>query len=402
MTFDEFLAGRLADLVRFATVLTGRRVLAEQLVVDAITHVHTYRADLGDGDLAYAELRVWIVRGYLSEGMRLGSAPAADIDAPIVAASEATGDWDDLTARFVTSSKLQRAMAALRYHEDLDIADTAAVMGSTSDGIALYLQRVLGDLNVRADDGSGADTPDAHSETDIRDLLQLYGEDVDSDVSGVVDVVRTRVPAAPAPVAPSQDGRAFVGDALAETVSGGEADVAAPFTGEQREAELLERYQREREDVARKQSEAQRREAARREVERLEQQRARRERADTERREAERIEQDRLAAERREVLRVEAARVEAERLEDERLEAERLEAERLEAERLEAERLEAERVEAERLEAERLEAERLEAERLEAERLEAERLEAERVEAERVEAERLEAERVEAERTLGG
>ena len=204
---------------------------------------------------------MWVVRGYLSEGMRLGAGPATDVDRPIVDASEADDDWDDLTGRFVTSSKLQRTLAALRYYAGMDVAATASVMGSTPEGIALYLQRVLQDLNVRADDGSGVDAPDANTESDVRDLLEMYGDDVDPDVDDLAARLRRRLP----------DGEA--------------------------------------EDRAR---------AARLDEERQEAERVEAERLEAERVEAERVEAARLEAERLEAERVEAERVEAERVEAER------------------------------------------------------------------------------------
>src|SRR4051794_32068463 len=115
--------------------------------------------------------------------MQLGNGSASDVDTPIVDAAEPDPDWDDLTARFVTSSKLQRTVAALRYSEGLDATEIAATVGSTQDGIEIYLRRVLWQLNVRSETGEGPSGPGVNSEDDVRALLELYGDDVDPDVA---------------------------------------------------------------------------------------------------------------------------------------------------------------------------------------------------------------------------
>ncbi|MDQ2797984.1 MAG: hypothetical protein M3Y06_12645 [Actinomycetota bacterium] len=268
MTFDEFLSGRLVDLVRFAVVLCGQRATAEQLVADAVLHVYDRQIPIADPETAYAELRVWIVRGYLSEGMRLGAGLATDVDRPIVEASQANDDWDDLTARFVTSSKLQRTLAALRYYAGLDVAATASVMGSTPDGISLYLQRVLRDLNVRPDDDTAGHASGANSESAIRELLAMYGDDVAPDVEQVAGRLRDRLP----------------------------------------DGEVAER--------------------ARLDAERLESDRVEADRLEAGRVEQDRVEAERLAAERAEDARAEAQRIERERAEDARAETQRIERER--------------------------------------------------------------------------
>jgi DNA-directed RNA polymerase specialized sigma24 family protein len=196
VTFDDFLSRRLADLLRFAVVLGGSRSVGSDLVEAALLYRHAELVPVDDDAAAYPQVRAWIVRAYLSEGMRLGAGVALDLDAPQVISSEELEDWDDLTARFLVSSKLERTSLVLRYVESLSDADIARIVGTRPEGIATYLAHVLDQLQVATPATPGAGE---HTEDELRELLDLLGEDADPGVDELRQRIVAQVPAEPEP-----------------------------------------------------------------------------------------------------------------------------------------------------------------------------------------------------------
>ncbi|HYU56445.1 MAG TPA: SigE family RNA polymerase sigma factor [Actinomycetota bacterium] len=134
--------GRLAELyrrhapdaVRLAYLLTGDRVLAEDLVQDAFVKLAGRFRDLRDPDAFAAYLRRTVVnltnshwrrtrleRAHAErEGRRLR-------DAPVAAAG--TEERDELWTALRRLPRRQRAAIVLRYYEDLSEARIAEVLG---------------------------------------------------------------------------------------------------------------------------------------------------------------------------------------------------------------------------------------------------------------------------------
>jgi len=134
--------GRLAELyrrhapdaVRLAYLLTGDRVLAEDLVQDAFVKLAGRFRDLRDPDAFAAYLRRTVVnltnshwrrtrleRAHAErEGRRLR-------DAPVAAAG--TEERDELWTVLRRLPRRQRAAIVLRYYEDLSEARIAEVLG---------------------------------------------------------------------------------------------------------------------------------------------------------------------------------------------------------------------------------------------------------------------------------
>lgn len=170
---------RRSDLLAFAAELAGDPVTAEALVSRAIRHWRSVpEGHRADSDTGYAELRAWVTRGYLSEGMVLGRPPAADVDEPVPAPPGEAGTGDALDRALRESSKLRRATLLLRYRAGLGDVELARTVGSTPDGIAEYLDYVLADLGVG---------PGGYREDDVRDRLTRHGGAVAQDLARVTD-----------------------------------------------------------------------------------------------------------------------------------------------------------------------------------------------------------------------
>jgi DNA-directed RNA polymerase specialized sigma subunit, sigma24 homolog len=178
---------RLSALLRLAVALAGRIELAEALVEQALRA--TEPGGTEDEDATFAQARAWVVRGYLSAGMRLGAGPAADLNEP----SALDGDVpaDELDHRLATAPRLARATLLLRYGAGLPDVEIARALGSTPDGIASYLAHLVPRL-----------LPADRTTTDLAARLAPAGDDDDPEIVGACRRVlaRLRLPSDGVPV----------------------------------------------------------------------------------------------------------------------------------------------------------------------------------------------------------
>lgn len=142
MTQD--LGSRLPDLLRFAVALCGDGAVAQGLLAQALQRAAA-EPGADDPETVVTLTRVWIVRGFLSEGMRLDAPAAADVDRPVPAEPDAPHDLD---ARFGRLSKLGRTVVVLRYGGGLPVRDIARTVGSTVEGIGRFLPDQLARLGM--------------------------------------------------------------------------------------------------------------------------------------------------------------------------------------------------------------------------------------------------------------
>lgn len=184
---EAVLGARIGALLRLAVVLAGRIDLAEALVEQALRA--TEPDGTADENAAFAQARAWLVRGYLSEGMRLGAGPAAELDAP--SALDGVTPSDELDRRLATASRLARAILLLRYGAGLSDADTARALGSTPDGIAGYLAHLVPRL-----------LPADRTTADLAARLAPGGDEADPEIVAACHRVlaRLRLPSDGVPV----------------------------------------------------------------------------------------------------------------------------------------------------------------------------------------------------------
>ena len=186
---EEVLRTRLGALLRLAVALAGRIDRAEALVEQALRA--TEPDGTADEEATFAQARAWLVRGYLSAGMRLGAGPAADLDEP--SALDGVAPADELDRRLATASRLARATLLLRYGAGLSDAEIARALGSTTDGIAGYLAQLVPRL-----------LPPDRTADDLAARLAPAGDDGDPEiVAGCRHVLaRLRLPSdgVPAPL----------------------------------------------------------------------------------------------------------------------------------------------------------------------------------------------------------
>lgn len=159
MRFEEFSREHLPGLVRFAAVLTGDRDLAQDVVQDALVQAHRSWAKVVAADRPDLYMRKIIVNGYLSWRRRWyqrsvrSTADLADIREPAAPdPASRIADADQLAAQLALLSRAQRASIVLRFYEDRDDAEIAAVLGCTPGTVRSHISRGLSALRVQLDE----------------------------------------------------------------------------------------------------------------------------------------------------------------------------------------------------------------------------------------------------------
>lgn len=158
VTFEEFVAGQAAGLLRLAYLLTGDRHLAEDLLQTAMVKVYRrwrsveravqpeayVRRILVNTSITWRRRHVWLERptatGSLPDG-GLGAGPDGD-PAEELASREAV--WQ-LLLRLPPRA---RAVLVLRFFEDLDDATIAQVLGVAPSTVRSTASRALAGLRA--------------------------------------------------------------------------------------------------------------------------------------------------------------------------------------------------------------------------------------------------------------
>ncbi len=157
MTFEEFAATRLDAVVRFATVLTNDRGLAEDVVQEVLIRAHQRWTQIESLDQPEAYVRRMIVNEFYSwrrKWARVIPRPAeefADHDArtePIADHANTVADRRTLLGEIAKLPRKQRAVLVLRYYEGLPDAEIATTLGCSATTVRGYAFRALKSLRV--------------------------------------------------------------------------------------------------------------------------------------------------------------------------------------------------------------------------------------------------------------
>jgi RNA polymerase sigma factor (sigma-70 family) len=132
MEFEEFVQGRLAALLRYATVLSCGRGLAEDIVQDVLIRVHVHWARVSAADQPEAYVKRMVLNEFLSwrrsRQARIGELseeflpPAGD---PTIVVDER----DSLLRQIAMLPPRQRAVIALGYYEGCTDVEIAVLLG---------------------------------------------------------------------------------------------------------------------------------------------------------------------------------------------------------------------------------------------------------------------------------
>ena len=147
MDFDEWLPVGGPRLLRFAVLVTGDPIGAQDVVQDVLISAYLKWDKISRANNIDAYLKRMIVnrRNALSRLKRSGEIPLANIpsgdeQSPLQDASE------DLWETCLTLPERQRAAIVLRYYEDLSFAQIAAVLDCAEATARSLVYRGLGKL----------------------------------------------------------------------------------------------------------------------------------------------------------------------------------------------------------------------------------------------------------------
>ncbi len=150
MEFEEFAAGRMPALLRYAVLLTGDRELARDIVQEVLTRALLRWRRIKALDEPYAYVRRMVTNEYLSLRRRkaIATVPLGH-DEHAGAHEDANEDarhemWQLLAAL----PRQQRAVLVLRYYEGLTDDEIAQVLGCRPSTVRGYASRALAALRV--------------------------------------------------------------------------------------------------------------------------------------------------------------------------------------------------------------------------------------------------------------
>ncbi len=153
MTFEEFATAQLPSVLRLATVLTGSRAAAEDVVQDALIKVHRNWAVISTLDQPEFYVRKMVVNEFTSSRRRswrfVPAGTGEDVDhrlAPDHAGLHA--ERQAVLARLAKLPARQRAVLVLRFYEERDDSEIAALLGISPVTVRAHASRALAALRV--------------------------------------------------------------------------------------------------------------------------------------------------------------------------------------------------------------------------------------------------------------
>src|SRR6185295_34925 len=148
--FDEFVAARSSALLRAAWLLTGDASKAEDLLQTVLATVWPRWVRIVAGGNPEGYVRRALYTTYLSWWRRRWrfEVPATELPEPGDGTdlAGATADRDAVRRALGRLSKQQRAVAVLRYVEDLSVAETADILGCSIGTVKVQAGRALAAL----------------------------------------------------------------------------------------------------------------------------------------------------------------------------------------------------------------------------------------------------------------
>ncbi|MFE9206552.1 SigE family RNA polymerase sigma factor [Micromonospora sp. NPDC007230] len=133
--YVEYVQARMLWLRQLAYRLCGQWSAADDLVQECLVALYRHWRKATAADSLDAYVRAMLVHAYLAERERSWTRrvrPVADVIAPSTAPLAGADHRVDLLAALTKLSRGQRAVLVLRYWEDLDVAQTAAVLGCSA------------------------------------------------------------------------------------------------------------------------------------------------------------------------------------------------------------------------------------------------------------------------------
>lgn len=156
LIFDEFAHERLLSLVRYATMLTQDRELAEDVVQDVLVRAHGRwnriavldRPDLYVKRMVTNEYFSWRRRRRVATVPLLPELAEAAVHARPPSHEEASADREALWGELNRLPRQQRVVLILRFYEGLTDREIASVLGCRPTTVRGYAARALATLRI--------------------------------------------------------------------------------------------------------------------------------------------------------------------------------------------------------------------------------------------------------------
>lgn len=156
MTFEEFVAARLAALVRFATALTGEPYLAQDIVQDVMVKMHARWRRVSALDQPELYVRRAITNEFLSWRRRWSvrhMQPRAVVPEQVVPdPTQAHADSAEVWQQLAGLPRQQRVVLVLSYYEGLSDIEIADMLRCTVGTVRGYRSRALASLRTTLTD----------------------------------------------------------------------------------------------------------------------------------------------------------------------------------------------------------------------------------------------------------
>lgn len=145
--YEPWVRARLPDLLRFGYLVTGSREGAEDAVQSALASTFPgWERLCREGDPA-AYVRRAIVNAHVSGWRRVGKrqVPVAEVQIParVPDHAERFAEHDAVWRLCSTLPLKQRAAVVLRFYEDLEYAEIAAILGCPETTARSHIHRAL-------------------------------------------------------------------------------------------------------------------------------------------------------------------------------------------------------------------------------------------------------------------
>jgi RNA polymerase sigma-70 factor (sigma-E family) len=151
--FEEFVAQRRRPLFRFAVVLCGDPVLAEDLLQDVLGRAFERWHQVGAADDVNAYVRRMLVNEFLGWRRRLGrTTPVAAMDGLLPDLPDHADSHCEQAALADELANLppkQRAVLVLRFYAAMSYAEVAACLGCRESTARAHAARALAALRIQ-------------------------------------------------------------------------------------------------------------------------------------------------------------------------------------------------------------------------------------------------------------
>jgi RNA polymerase sigma-70 factor (sigma-E family) len=145
--YETFVRAQLPRLLRYATMLTGEREQAADLVQDVLVKVYRRWSRITDTDHPDRYVLRMVTNGYLSwrhsrSARLIATGEIPDEVRPDDFASDHAAR-EDMWQRLARLPKRQRTVVVLRYYEQLDDSEIAELLGCAQATVRAHAHRAL-------------------------------------------------------------------------------------------------------------------------------------------------------------------------------------------------------------------------------------------------------------------